>query len=408
MRILIVTPAPATPLKPRVFGFALALAQRHDVHLAFVEELAGARVPTAIHDGAHAALRQAGVTLHALRWGPAAAAAALRSLVLTRLPLRAALFDQGGLRRQVRRLHAAVRPDVVHVDRARALSLVRGIDTPALVDLTDPVGWYLEERARGAAGVARFLITRESRRQWRYEAEIAASRRALCVASEFGASILRARVPGADLTVVPCAVWTGDGASAAASLPGSSPRVAFWGNLGYPPNVDAIESFVRDHWPAVRHALPGATLHVAGSTPHARVRRLARAGEVFIHPDVPHMPAFLRGCDLAVAPLGLCAGFSNKIAEAAVHGLPVVASDAACAGLAPALAAHVPRAAAPAEWADALARLWGAPGARRAAADRLRAAAADALSPRAVAAMLAGTYERLLAGTHPTPAELRN
>ena len=45
MRVLMVSPAPPTALKPRLYRFALELAARVEVHVAFVEETLGSKVP---------------------------------------------------------------------------------------------------------------------------------------------------------------------------------------------------------------------------------------------------------------------------------------------------------------------------------------------------------------------------
>jgi glycosyltransferase involved in cell wall biosynthesis len=109
----------------------------------------------------------------------------------------------------------------------------------------------------------------------------------------------------------------------------------FTGNLGYFPNVDAVDWFVREVLPRVQRVHPEATFVAAGARPHRRVRALAdTAGSVVIEGDVPDLGAVLMRAAVAVAPMRAGSGQPLKILEAMACGAPVVATPLAASGIA--------------------------------------------------------------------------
>ena len=148
---------------------------------------------------------------------------------------------------------------------------------------------------------------------------------------------------------------------AEADLPTSC---VFWGRLDFGPNVDALEWFVRDIWPAVRAATPAARLSVFGFSPTDRVRELARGDGVELHPDRPDLRGEVTRREVVVLPFVSGGGIKNKLLEAAALGMPVVCTRRALSGTRgrpPVRLANTPR-----EWAAALAALWSDPAARQA------------------------------------------
>jgi glycosyltransferase involved in cell wall biosynthesis len=150
--------------------------------------------------------------------------------------------------------------------------------------------------------------------------------------------------------------------------PGTGPDLpascVFWGRLDFDPNVDALEWFLTDVWPAVRAATPQAAFSVFGFAPMERVRELARAPGVELHPDLPDIRAEVARRQVVVLPFVSGGGIKNKLLEAAALGMPVVCTRRALSGAKgrpPVRVATRPR-----EWAVTLAALWADPAARRA------------------------------------------
>jgi glycosyltransferase involved in cell wall biosynthesis len=131
----------------------------------------------------------------------------------------------------------------------------------------------------------------------------------------------------------------------------------FWGRLDFGPNVDALAWFLRRIWPAVKAATPGATFGVFGFNPTERVRELAAAPGVELHPDLPDLRAEVCRRMVVVLPFVSGGGIKNKLLEAAALGMPIVCTRWALSGAKGRPA--VRGAGSPADWAAALAGLWG-------------------------------------------------
>jgi GT2 family glycosyltransferase/glycosyltransferase involved in cell wall biosynthesis len=108
--------------------------------------------------------------------------------------------------------------------------------------------------------------------------------------------------------------------------------VWFIGGFQHPPNVDAVQWFIKEVWPHVSAELPDASFHVVGSKMPASMRALAGNG-VEIHGHVEDLAPFLDGCRVSVAPLRYGAGVKGKVNQAMAHGQPVVATPIAVEGM---------------------------------------------------------------------------
>jgi len=115
---------------------------------------------------------------------------------------------------------------------------------------------------------------------------------------------------------------------------GRPPRATllFVGALGYEPNDEAVTWFLRRVWPRLRH-VAGLEFDIVGAAPSPALRRLARRQGIRLHGFQPNLAPFYRQSTLVVAPLRTGAGTRIKIIEAAMQGVPVVATTLAAEGL---------------------------------------------------------------------------
>jgi len=106
----------------------------------------------------------------------------------------------------------------------------------------------------------------------------------------------------------------------------------FVGNLTYAPNVDAARLLAQTILPAVAHRVGGdVRLRLVGR--HDRRLDDLAAADVELCGYLPDLAAVYASADAVVAPLQAAAGTRIKLLEAFAHGVPVVASSAAAAGL---------------------------------------------------------------------------
>lgn len=150
-------------------------------------------------------------------------------------------------------------------------------------------------------------------------------------ASEVEAEGLRRRRSvSAPVFTIPNAVETGIAHVGTPEQPGPVTLV-FVGNMDYTPNVDAAERLADAIFPAIRRRLPGAELHLAGAG-RGCARMAGRPG-VRIHGFVADLAVFYRHATVAVVPLRAGGGTRLKLLEAFAHGVPVVGTPTAAAGL---------------------------------------------------------------------------
>ncbi len=101
------------------------------------------------------------------------------------------------------------------------------------------------------------------------------------------------------------------------------------GSRGWLPNEDSHTWLVREIWPAIRSALPGAVLHLysadldPGTTPPG----------VTAHSSLEDSAQAFAARSVLLVPLRIASGVRMKILEAWARGVPVVATPAALAGL---------------------------------------------------------------------------
>lgn len=111
-------------------------------------------------------------------------------------------------------------------------------------------------------------------------------------------------------------------------------RLLFVAGFGHPPNEDAAEWLVGEILPRIRAELPDAVLHLVGSHPTVRVRRLAGPG-VILAADVSagELARQYAVSHVAIAPLRFGGGVKLKVVEAMAQGVPMVTTSVGAQGL---------------------------------------------------------------------------
>ena len=207
------------------------------------------------------------------------------------------------------------RPDLVAVEHAELADVVR-LRTPEtrwVLDLHDAYG---PSDFAGRADAARF-------------AEMLRAYDALTVCSDEDGAML----------AHPHIVCIPNGSTVASTdyRPSGSQRLLFIGPFRYGPNREGIVRFLRDAWPAIRTAVPAASLLILGGDEHAHWTAGepafdAEGVQVAGHRD--DVPALLAQSALTINPLAQIRGSAIKLVESLAAGRVCVTTAAGARGFA--------------------------------------------------------------------------
>ncbi|MEM7103769.1 MAG: glycosyltransferase [Bacteroidota bacterium] len=103
-------------------------------------------------------------------------------------------------------------------------------------------------------------------------------------------------------------------------------EIAFVGNMGYLPNVEAARFLVKEVLPIIHRDKPNVKVLLAGARPAREVKHLA-GSHVEVTGWVKDIRDAYNSAEIFVAPLFLGAGMQNKILEAMCMRLPCVTTN---------------------------------------------------------------------------------
>lgn len=222
------------------------------------------------------------------------------------------------------------------------------------------------------------------RRLQRYEAEICRRADLVVAVSRADAAALQRIAPDVKPLVLPNGLHVAEYADFDGRADLKQPAFVFTGTMDFRPNVDGVLWFVREVWPRVRSALPGAHFYVVGRRPHRRLEPLREEPGVVITGAVPDTRPYIAAADVYVVPLRVGGGTRFKILEAAAMNKAVVSTTLGAEGF-PEAAEALRLVDAPPDFAAACMRLARDADAREALGTRASAFAAtydwDALLP---------------------------
>jgi sugar transferase (PEP-CTERM/EpsH1 system associated) len=109
--------------------------------------------------------------------------------------------------------------------------------------------------------------------------------------------------------------------------------VVFTGAMDYWPNIDAVQWFASDIFPALRERFADLRFYIVGARPAPAVQALAQLPGVVVTGTVPDVRPYIAHARVAVAPLRIARGIQNKVLEAMAMATPVVVSPQALEGI---------------------------------------------------------------------------
>ena len=178
---------------------------------------------------------------------------------------------------------------------------------------------------------------------------------------------------------------------------GHAPTAVFTASMDSAANIDGARFFLSEVWPRVLQVRPDARFKVVGRNPPAALVREGQAvAGVEFTGYVDDVRPHVRAAQVFVMPLRVGGGTRLKAFEGMAMGCPVVSTAIGIEGLAVTAGEHYELADQPQALADALLRLFGDLGQRRALAGRARKLVEDRFGFRVAAA----AFERACLDAH--------
>jgi sugar transferase (PEP-CTERM/EpsH1 system associated) len=330
MRILFLTPRfPYPPLKGdslRAYHQLRTLSSDHKITL-----LSLAEAPVSAEDYRQVAdLCERVIVVPLPRWR---AMLNMGLGLLSRQPLQVRYYQSAAFRRLLKTTLATEQFDVVHATLIRMLPYVWDLQgPPVVVDLIDSLSLNLSARYKEARSLKRLAYGLEYRRVRAYERAVVRHFPGLAVSSPADRRVL-SYAGSNPVEVIPNGVDV-DRFPFHGQEDREPETLVFTGNMGYPPNEDAVLWFADEVWPLLRAERPGVRLWVVGTNPGERVRALERTNPgIEVLGQVPDVTTYLHRATLAVCPMTTGSGIQNKVLEAMSAGAPVVSTSLANRGV---------------------------------------------------------------------------
>jgi polysaccharide biosynthesis protein PslH len=175
----------------------------------------------------------------------------------------------------------------------------------------------------------------ESRKMLRYERSAVRTFQHVIAVSENDRSLMMQWVDGDRITVVPTGVDLAQYApdpEASKGNPEPAPLITFIGAMDWEPNVDGVEYFCKEVWPAIKTEVPEARLRIVGRNPVRRVQKWA-SDSIEVTGRVPSVVEHLREAAVVIVPLRIGGGTRLKIYEAMAAAKAVVSTTVGAEGL---------------------------------------------------------------------------
>lgn len=216
-----------------------------------------------------------------------------------------------------------------------SLNFEKSLRTPVVLFQHNVESALWQRQAKHEANVFKRLAFKiESAKMSAYERAAVRRFRHVIAVSDHDRELMSAMTDKSRISVVPTGVDLAEyGALTKKPRPqNDEPNVLFLGSMDWEANIDGVDFFCRDVWPAVKAAVPAAKFWVVGRNPPPRI--VTRASDsIVVTGRVDSVLPYLHDAAVFVVPLRIGGGTRLKIYEAMAAGKASVSTTIGAEGL---------------------------------------------------------------------------
>ena len=313
MKIVMLTSRFPYPLekgdKLRAYHQLRTLSKLHEVHLITIADFNVSKQEME-------ALRPIVASLHVLKINPLTRLISLLKAVFQKTPFQIAFFYNEQAALYIKTTIESIRPDHIYCQLVRMTPYVIGLEQAKTIDYMDAFGIGMLRRAGVVNKLLQIFYKYEAKRMICYEKESYKHFANHVIISEQDRNQI-ALSHEKEIHVVPNGIE--EKFFEHIDIPPQY-DIAFVGNMGYLPNIEAAEFLVNSLLPLLE---TGTTVILAGARPHMRVKKLA-SEKVKVTGWVDDIRTAYHSAKIFVAPIWSGTGQQNKILEAMACGLPCI------------------------------------------------------------------------------------
>jgi sugar transferase (PEP-CTERM/EpsH1 system associated) len=211
-------------------------------------------------------------------------------------------------------------------------------DTTRVVDFVDVDSDKWRQYAAKKSWPMSWLYRHEARQLLRYERHVAGTCDASLFVSEPEAALFRTLAPESTAKIgffnngVDTDYFSPD-RDYPDPYPQTTPVMAFTGAMDYWPNIDAVQWFAAEVFPALRKSHATLQFYIVGARPSDAVKALANTDGIVVTGTVADVRPYIAHAAVAIAPLRVARGIQNKVLEAMAMARPTVVSPQALEGI---------------------------------------------------------------------------
>ena len=238
-------------------------------------------------------------------------------------PLEVSYFFNQKIKRKFEKIINQVQPDHIYCQLIRMSEYVRHLPYPKTLDYMDAFSIGMQRRAENSNPISKAIFQRDALQIADYESVVYHDFDNHTIISEQDRKHL-SFLGKEKIHVLPNGVDT----HFFAPMPEVEKKydIAFVGNMGYYPNVQAALFLAKKILPKLRGKFPNINLLIAGARPTQEVKNLATEN-IKVTGWVEDIRTAYASANIFVAPIFYGRGQQNKILEAMSMGIPCITSD---------------------------------------------------------------------------------